>query len=76
MCCGELVCWCGFKKRPLGGAGRQGHPKSNYFARPPGSQWLIQAINIVTSHCEPEGRGNLVFIGFASSSREARDSSQ
>jgi hypothetical protein len=29
----------------------------------------INAINIVTSLCEPEGHGNLVFVGIASSSR-------
>jgi hypothetical protein len=30
-------------------------------------------INIVTSHCEPEGRGNLVFIEIVSSLRSSHD---
>jgi len=29
-------------------------------------------INSVTSHCEPEGRGNLIFIGIASSLRSSQ----
>ena len=37
------------------------------------SRTNTNAINIVTSHCEPEGRGNLVFIGIVSSLRSSHD---
>jgi len=36
----------------------------------------VKYFNTAPCHCEPKGRGNLGFHGIASSSREARHSSQ
>ncbi|MCX5907455.1 MAG: hypothetical protein NTY64_09785, partial [Deltaproteobacteria bacterium] len=66
-------------------------PHSSGFARPASGAFYeaislatfceiikinTNALNIFTCHCEPEGRGSLVFIGIASSSRASRDPSQ